>query len=170
MNENKHGNRKLTPAISLKYGQTGWHKPANRRSRPFSVTWPNLDLNVFTSQIKQSSEIKVSVFSLTCWKDHSILRQKKNESPTNKLFRLFAEIASDTWFTLFFWKTVRVCGNTKLNWVVINELRKTHRIDSNKRRPRMSGLMWLIRSGKRLRNNFFSRWLFLFLWLFNKII
>lgn len=59
MNENKHGSRKLTPAISLKYGQTGWHKPANRRSRPFSVTWPNLDLNVFTSQIEQSSEIKV---------------------------------------------------------------------------------------------------------------
>ena len=127
-----------------------------------------------------------SVFSLTFWKDHSILRQK-NESPTNKLFRLFlfAEIASDTWFTLFFWKTVRVSGNTKLNWVVINELTKTYRIDSNKRRPGMSAilfpperyrfvhlsrLMWLIRSGKRLRNNFFSRWLFLFLWLFNKII
>ena len=69
MNENKHGSRKLTPAISLKYGQTGWHKPANRRSRPFSVTWPNLDLKVFTSQIKQTNEIKViftcAVFSIS---------------------------------------------------------------------------------------------------------
>ena len=50
---------------------------------------------------------------------------------------------------------------------------KTYRIDSNKSRPGMSAvpfplqryrfvhlsrLMWLIRSGKRLRNNFFSRW------------
>ena len=66
-----------------------------------------------------------------------------------------------------------------MNW------EKTYRIDSNKRRPGMSAvpfppqryrfvhlsrLMWLIRSGKRLRNIFFSRWLFLFLWLFNKII
>ena len=66
-----------------------------------------------------------------------------------------------------------------MNW------EKTYRIDSNKRRPGMSAvpfppqryrfvhlsrLMWLIRSGKGLRNNFLSRWLFLFLWLFNKII
>ena len=76
-------------------------------------------------------------------------------------------------------KTVRVSGEYKI------ELGFHKGIDSNKRRPGMSAapvqpqcyrfvhlsrLMWLIRSGKRLRNNFFSRWLFLFLWVFNKII
>lgn len=65
-----------------------------------------------------------SLFSLTCRKDHSIMRQK-NESPTNKLFRLFAEIASGhSVYTLLLEKQYVSPGNTKLSWVVINELRK----------------------------------------------
>ena len=58
----KHGSRELTHAISLiNMGRQGNIKPRTAdRGMPFSVRWPNLDLEVFTSQIKQSSEIKVT--------------------------------------------------------------------------------------------------------------